>query len=200
MTASPSPEDSQPRSMCYRCHKAAVVCICDSVQKVQNRTPITVLQHPRERFHAIGTARIARLGLANVSVESCTPWDRSSLAGEQIPRGAALLYPGPTARSLDTVAPPRALVVIDGTWFHAKKIYDAFGVLRSLPAVTLPARESQYRIRREPRRGYLSTIEAIVSALRIVEPETKGLDGLLDAFAGMIDRQIEYWPRNSLRS
>ena len=37
-------------------------------------------------------------------------------------------------------------------------------------------------------------LEAIVDALRILEPETAGLDGLLEAFATMIDRQAAYLP------
>ena len=43
------------RRVCYRCHKAAIVCVCDGVERVLNRTGIVILQHPRERFHPIGT-------------------------------------------------------------------------------------------------------------------------------------------------
>ncbi|HHH10935.1 MAG TPA: DTW domain-containing protein, partial [Sorangium sp.] len=56
-------EKTLARPFCYRCHKPAVTCICARVKRVDNRTKIWLLQHPRERFHPIGTARIARLGL-----------------------------------------------------------------------------------------------------------------------------------------
>ncbi len=171
-----------------------MVCICATVRCVDNRTAVTVLQHPRERFHAIGTARIARLGLKRVRIETCAPWENNETLLEVIPPDAALLYPVPGAESMTALEPaamPRHLVVLDGTWFHAKKIYDCSERLRRLRAVTLPDLRSDYRIRREPRSGYVSTIEAIVAALRIAEPDTEGLGGLLTAFGQMIDRQLE---------
>ncbi len=187
----------EPRRFCYRCHKAATTCICGVIRPVSNRTGITILQHPRERFHSIGTARIARLGLENLRMEECVPWRPDPAPLARIPPDAALLYPSPSAQRLDRIAPhehPRHLVIIDGTWFHAKSIYRANPGLRSMRTVAIvPARPSSYRIRREPQVGYLATIEAIVASLKILEPDTVGLDGLIDVFNEMIDRQLEFF-------
>jgi len=193
-TPQPTSGDSRPRRECYRCFKPQVACICASIEPVANQTGIIILQHPRERFHAIGTARIARLGLVRVRVEPCAPWvDGARL---QLPPRTALLYPAAGARELTTVPVeerPRHLVILDGTWFHAKKIYDAHQWLRDLPSVSLaPSQPSRYRIRPEPNRRYVATVEAIVLALRIIEPHTRGLDGLLRSFAAMVDRQAAY--------
>ena len=49
---------------CYECHKPRGLCVCGNIPRVDNRTSILVLQHPRERLHPIGTARFVRLGLA----------------------------------------------------------------------------------------------------------------------------------------
>ena len=189
---------AEARASCYRCFKPRVACICSAIRRVDNCTTVTILQHPRERFHALGTVRIARLGLARAHVEWCAPWEDAGAIRDRLPAGAALLYPAPGARDLAQVPAaehPRHLVVIDGTWFLAKKIYDAHAWLRALPHVSLtPSRPSGYRIRREPQAHCLATLEAIVDALRILEPETAGLDGLLDAFATMIDRQAAYLP------
>jgi DTW domain-containing protein YfiP len=88
--------------------------------------------------------------------------------------------------------------VLDGTWFLAKKIYDAHCWLHDLPHVALtPSEPSAYRIRRQPRDGYVATLEAIVCALRILEPETPGIDRLREAFATMIARQSAYVPERS---
>ncbi len=186
------------RATCYRCFKPQVACICASVQQVANRTGIIILQHPRERFHAVGTVRIARLGLANVRVELCTPRTVGGALRAQLPAQTALLYPGAGARDLATLPvaeQPRHLIVLDGTWFHAKKIYDAQAWLHELPHVCLrPTAPSGYRIRREPKAGYVATLEAIVLALRILEPQTPGLAGLLRSFAAMIDWQAAYTP------
>ncbi len=190
------PAPLEPRPFCYRCHKAAVTCICGDVRLVENRTAITVLQHPHERFHSIGSVRIARLGLGRFRVEECAPWRPNHAAVAAIPAGAALLYPAPGAEPLASISNaerPDHLVILDGTWFQAKKIYDAHPGLQRMRTVSIePSRPSSYRIRREPKQGYLSTIEAIAEALRLLEPTTDGIDWLLDAFRSMIDRQLEY--------
>jgi DTW domain-containing protein YfiP len=194
-------QESDPREarpVCYRCFKPRVTCICALIKTVANRTGIIILQHPRERTHAIGTARIARLGLAKVRLLPFSPWADGEPIRSQIPEDSALLYPAPGAgdlAGLPVAQRPRNLVIIDGTWFHAKKIYEAHLWLSDLPCVSLtPSEPSRYRIRREPRSRYVATLEAIVSALRILEPQTRGLDGLLRCFHTMIDRQAVYTP------
>lgn len=186
-----------PRPVCYLCFKPQVACICGTIERVANQTGIIILQHPRERFHAIGTVRIARLALENVRVEACSQWVDSSAIRAQLPERTALLYPTIGARDLATLPveeQPRHLVILDGTWFHAKKIYDAHHWLHALPQVRLtPSEPSRYRIRPEPRKSYVATLEAIVYALRIIEP-TPGLDGLLRSFAAMINWQAAYTP------
>jgi DTW domain-containing protein YfiP len=188
-----SAEAPRHRAQCYRCFKAAATCICDSVTRVANRTGILVLQHPRERLHAIGTVRFARLGLSNVRVRTCVPGTDASLP---LPPRTALLYPALGARDLATLPhgeQPRHLVILDGTWTHARKMYATQTWLHELPQVCLtPAEPSRYRLRREPRADYVATLEAIVAALRILEPDTDGLDALLASFAAMIDRQATF--------
>lgn len=181
------------RAQCYRCFKAAATCICASVTRVANRTGILVLQHPRERLHAIGTVRFARLGLSNVRVRSCAPGTDASIP---LPLRTALLYPAPGAPDLATLPrseQPQHLVILDGTWTHARKMYATQSWLHELPQVCLtPAEPSRYRLRREPRPDYVATLEAIVAALRILEPGIDGLDALLASFAAMIDRQAAF--------
>lgn len=186
-------EQPRYRAQCYRCFKAAATCVCASIERVANQTGILVLQHPRERLHAIGTVRFARLGLSNVRVRTCVPGTDASMP---LPPRTALLYPAPGAPDLATLPRsehPRHLVILDGTWTHARKMYATQTWLHELPQVCLtPAEPSRYRLRREPRADYVATLEAIVAALRILEPETYGLDALLRSFAAMIDRQSAY--------
>ena len=185
------------RLRCWTCYKPQTLCLCDRVPRVRNRTRITLLQHPRERFHAIGTARLARLGLTNLHFEiPRAPVTRSLAISLDLPPQTGLLFPGPEAQDLGALTAaerPRGLVVLDGTWGQAGKLYRANPSLERLPRYALtPARPSRYRIRRAPRAHFISTIEAIVEALRILEPETSGLDGLLLAFDQMIDEQAAF--------
>lgn len=113
----------------------------------------------------------------------------------ELPEGAALLFPGPGARDLETIPRselPRALVVLDGTWHQARSLYRDLPALHSLPKLAFdPVQPSRYRLRKEPSADYVSTVEAVVQALEFIEPETEGLGQLLRAFTGMIDLQIE---------
>jgi DTW domain-containing protein YfiP len=186
---------SPVRSTCYRCFRPSDFCLCGVIPRVENRTPVLIVQHPRERTHPFGTAKLAALGLERsmllVDHAGCLRRDPSALGSLE---GAALLYPHPDARDVTTLSAaerPRKLVVIDGTWHHARTLYRDIGVLRALPHLTLPhGLLSDFRIRKQPAPHCLSTIEAIVFALRSLEPETLGLDALLDSFRSMQDRQL----------
>jgi len=155
-----------------------------------------VLQHPRERHHPIGTARLLRLGLSSVRVHVLDLISRGGTSAPvALPEGAGLLYPSPDARDLATLDAedrPRHLVVLDGTWSHAHQIYRDNPWISSLPCYRLaPGETSRYRIRAEPRPECLSTVESVVGALRCLQPDLAGTDGLLTAFDAMIDAQIE---------
>ncbi len=183
-----------PRPVCHRCHKPQVLCICDRITRVQNRTAVWIIQHHRERFHPIGTARIARLGLENIQLRVC--FGPTAEPPSDLPAGAALLYPGGEPQPLQSLPPgrrPQALVLIDGTWSHAHCIHRDNLWLQRLPHYQLAQPGSgRYRIRRAPEPGYLSTIEAIVQALSFLEPDTAGLSGLVDVFDSMIDDQLGF--------
>jgi hypothetical protein len=145
---------------------------------------------------------LASLGLSQVRVEIA--WNaglRETQAPAWLPPGAALLYPGPNARDLHQLTPserPAHLVVIDGTWHTAHTLYREKTWLQQLPHYQFsPATPSRYRLRREPHRDFVSTIEAIVEALRVLEPETLGLDHLLQAFDSMIDAQLAHVERRA---
>lgn len=183
------------RATCYRCRRPARSCLCGAIPRVDNQTEIAVLQHPRERQHPFGTARLAELGLSRVEVivdHVGRVRKNPELLGAL--EGTALLYPSPAARDVTTLEPherPTRLLVIDGTWHHARTLYRDVPGLHALPHLTLPSHaRSAFAIRRQPREYCLSTIEAIVLALRSLEPETRGLDDLIGAFMTMQREQL----------
>ncbi len=186
------------RLVCYRCHKPQALCVCGDIPQVMNQTPIIILQHPRERFHPIGTVRFAELGLARAELIVRDPETSRQLEARvaAAPERFGLLFPAPSAQALSALSPgerPKNLLVLDGTWSQAKGLYRQERWLQALPHYFLtPAQESIYRIRSEPTEQSVSTLEAIIQALEILEPELQGLPALLSAFERMIDRQIEY--------
>lgn len=177
-----------------------MVCICNTVQPINNKTLIHILQHPSERNHPIGTVRFAMLGLKQVKLDITYPgWDGSldlsSNASVANIQNAGLLYPSKNAMDLTTLSPekkPETLIVLDGTWFMANKLYKENPWLQEIPHYTFtPAAPSRYRIRQEPSDHCISTVEAIVEALRLLEPQTD-CSPLLRAFDAMIDRQVAF--------
>lgn len=194
---------TEPRPVCYACFRPAAVCYCDHTSRLRNRTHVTVVQHPREQFHPLGTARIVARCLENVELLVAHPgWARGSVA-ELFPAGAALLYPGSGARDLADIPEserPRALVVLDGTWHHARTLYRDHAVLRQLPLVSfVPSRPTEYRVRREPKAEYVSTVEAVATALELLEPGLGGRD-LLPPFRRMIDLHLAATERSARKS
>jgi DTW domain-containing protein YfiP len=157
-----------------------------------------ILQHPRESSVPINTARLAELGLPNaelhVGVEfGASPRLREILQDRTAP--PILLYPGEGARSLESEPPegPVTLIVLDGTWWQARKLFRTNPALSELPRYALnPAAPSRYRIRREPADHCVSTIEAIVEALGHLERDTPGLAGLLAPFDAMVEHQLRF--------
>lgn len=182
------------RPTCYRCLRPQRCCLCARVRPVDNRTPVVVIQHPREQRHPFGTVRLARLGLRRVEVHVASRNAHGlTRCPPCAPPGAVLLYPDPHATPIDRVLPrPAALVVVDGTWSTAHKLVRDNAWLAALPTVALaPARPGRYRIRQAPRPAVqLSTLEAIAMALRALEPDNPTLDGLLAAFDDMVEHQL----------
>ncbi|HWA75940.1 MAG TPA: tRNA-uridine aminocarboxypropyltransferase [Polyangiaceae bacterium] len=189
------PATPETRAHCYRCDKPRLACLCDRIPRIENRTPIVIVQHRRESRHPLGTVRIADLGLSERKILVVPPHARSdSTLPSWLPAGAGLLYPSAGASDLATLpaeARPSALVVIDGTWHQARALFRDHAWLRELPRYRLaPSEPSRYRIRREPAAHCISTIEAIVQALALLEPELAGTERLISAFDGLIDDQL----------
>lgn len=188
-------EPTDPRQICQRCLRPRGRCVCrhlEGLSPVQTRTEVVVVQHPRERFHPLGTAPLVHQGLANARLE--VAWDLC--AEVAVSPGTGLLYPGPDARPLEGLPPeerPPALILLDGTWPQARKLYKRNGWLARLPAFRLtPAAPGRYRIRGEPDDHALSTVEAAIQALCLLEPEAcSDLEQLMAAFDRMIDQQVQ---------
>jgi len=165
---------------------------------MNTRTRVVILQHPRESDVAINTARLVELQLASAELHVAVKLDdapvlRDRLHDPQAP--AILLYPGDDARDLATAPPegPVTLVVLDGTWWQAKKLFRQNPELAELPRYRLsPSAPSRYRIRREPALHCISTIEAIGEALALLEPDGFDREALLRPFDAMVEHQLHY--------
>lgn len=153
-----------------------------------------ILQHPDEARHPLNTARLAALGLQRAElwvgetfpdlVEMIASADRVFLLfpakGEHLGRTI----------SIDSEPGATLLIVPDGTWRKARKLLHTNPVLNALPRLSLSGGEpSEYRIRKAPAPASISTIEAIVRALSVLEPGGD-FQPLLQPFRALVEQQI----------
>ena len=182
------------RPQCSRCLRPTAHCLCALIPNLDSRTRVLLLQHPSEVNHALNTARLAALGLNNAQLVVGEVFD--DLQALLNPPGyqARLLFPADDAQPLQAYAPgaqPLLLVVPDGTWRKARKLLHLNPLLAALPRVTLAeAAVSRYRLRKAPGPGALSTVEAIVQALQVLEAPVS-FEPLLKPFDALIEGQIE---------
>ena len=180
------------RATCPTCRRPEVVCYCAHVQKLETKTRVVILQHPRERDVPINTARIAALCLPNAELHVGVRWDDPAVLQDP-ERPAALLYPGPGAIDVEAHPPkgPITLVVVDGTWWQAKKLVRSNPKIAALPRYAFrPDAPSNYRIRKEPDQDYVSTIEALAHVLGVLEG--RSFASMMAPFEAMVDKQIAY--------
>ncbi|OAE11342.1 DTW domain-containing protein [Pseudomonas simiae] len=181
------------RPQCFRCLRPITHCLCPLIPSLDSRTRVLLLQHPSEVNHALNTARLAALGLNNAQLVVGEVFD--DLATLLNPPGyqARLLFPADDAQPLQPYTPddPALLLVVpDGTWRKARKLLHLNPLLAALPRVTLVGDSvSRYRLRKAPGPGALSTVEAIVQALQVLEAPTS-FEPLLKPFDALIEGQI----------
>jgi DTW domain-containing protein YfiP len=171
------------------------VCYCHALPRLDTATRVVILQHPRERDVPIGTARMASLCLPRAELRVGVHWTGELLAGAigDPARPPILLYPGPGARDIlrDPPRGPVTLIVVDGTWSQARTVVRDNPVLQALPRYAFATPElSHYRIRREPRAEYVSTIEALMHVLGALEGDPARFRSLLDPLRAMVDAQL----------
>ncbi len=178
------------RSICTQCKRPLKVCYCHTIQHVDNRWPIHILQHPAESKHAIGTARIASLSLNQCQLQVGENFDDDALNVLQ----PLLVYPGEHSQNLEelNLLEPQPLLFIDASWRKSRRMLLESPALMQLPKVSFqPEMVSRYRIRKEPDQYALSTLEAIVYALSVLEGNADRYLPLLDSMDWMIEKQIE---------
>jgi DTW domain-containing protein YfiP len=192
-----STPDLVPRAVCGACGRPERVCLCAHVTRVTSRTKVIVLQHPREADVPIGTVRLLELGLDGLERHVGVTFGEDHPVRRSIAEAAdppVLLFPGPSAKDLGRDPPqtPVTLVAIDGTWWQAQKLLRKNPFLAALPRYSLaPEVPSRYRIRREPAAHCVSTIEAIVHALSVLEGRAD-FAPLLGPFDALVEHQLAF--------
>ena len=170
-----------PRAVCPRCERPASTCLCATLPApLAVSIELLILQHPAEAGHAKNTAAFLTLGLSPAARllrgEAFDP----ALAAP----GTALLYPGEGEPA--TLADVKRLVLLDGSWRQSRRLLAANPWLATLPRLNLPEQPGRYTLRRAQRPGQLSTFEAGLHALTLLEGGPERFAPLWAAFDAFV--------------
>jgi DTW domain-containing protein YfiP len=202
---------------CPHCRKPMPLCVCEDVKPIESRLALLILQHPQEQDRALGTARLTAMHFEGAVLKIGLSWPSLSKAlGRSVadPSRWAVLYLGSAkAADLDTTEEVVAInrkgeiaenqrailrgiegvVLLDGTWSQAKALWwrNAW-MLKCQRLILGPIHPSRYgKLRREPRRDGLSTIEAAALVLAYLEKRPDIADTLNASFARMLEKYRE---------
>ena len=193
---------------CSNCWKEVSLCICKTIQSFQTHSRILVLQHPQEAKNPLGTARLTSLTLKNSVHRVGLSWRSLSAAlGEEAEsKDWAVLFLGALkdtpkvsdkpfqilTRKGTQVSPNeiKGIVILDGNWKQSKTLWWRNPWLLKLKRVVLnPTEPSMYgEVRKQPRKGCLSTIEAVAETLNHMGEKPEISKRLRSLFARHLDQ------------
>src|SRR6266849_4091510 len=199
-----------------RAGKPAVPSGCDTVVPFDNRIEVLILQHPQEQDHTLGTACLTGRHFRHASLKVGLSWPSLTkvLGRPADPHRWAVLYLGSAKAA--ALAPGREVVVLnrkgepepnqdallrdiegvvllDGNWSQAKALWwrNAW-MLKCRRVILGPPRPSRYgKLRREPRRDGLSTIEAAAMLVSRLEGRPEIEAALTASFERLLARYRE---------
>jgi len=214
----------EPKPDCPRCGKPAALCVCEGIAPLDNRVEVVILQHPQEQDKSLGTARLTVLHLKRAVLKVGLSWpnlgkllgrpvdaqrwavvylgsvkpaqiapDREIIAVNR--KGEALPHQDTVLRELEGV------ILLDGTWSQAKALWwrNAW-MLKCRRLVLNPKRPSGYgRVRREPRRDALSTLESAALVLSRLEKKPEIETALTASFEKLLTRYRQAKQAGSVR-
>jgi tRNA-uridine aminocarboxypropyltransferase len=130
----------------------------------------TLLTHFKELKKPSNTGRLV-LEVLGSDAEQLR-WDRlippEGLLREIEAGGVALVYPGGADETGGDLTGIRHVILIDGTWHEARKVYQRSPYLRKVRRICLkPAEKSVYNLRKNQKESGLCTAECVIEILRI---------------------------------
>ena len=188
--------DFNYKQLCKSCGLLNIVCICDKIEKISLKNKVSVIIPHVESNKSSNTGGLVKSVLSNSEVfirgeknKLFNPDDVLLNEYQNI-----ILYTGGRELTHDYIKSfdkPINLIVPDGTWTTAPRIVVREEKFYKIPKVSLfSPPKSQYKIRKHPNPYYISTFEAIIYSLEIIENNSELKDKLLYYFLMKIDNLL----------
>jgi DTW domain-containing protein YfiP len=176
--------------------------VCDRIALFPTTRRVLILQHPQERDALLGSAQLLTASLPKAQIVVGLSWRNLGHAlgePEVDPKRWAVLFPDTespgdqvTSRGSRTVNPSalEGVIALDGTWSKAKTLWWRNPWLNKMNRMTLkPQKPSIYgRLRAEPRREFVSTLESVSAALTLCGEPPEIEAGLARVFRTLVQR------------
>ncbi|MBZ9559532.1 MULTISPECIES: DTW domain-containing protein [Modicisalibacter] len=185
---------------CDTCRLPALNCLCPYRVSAGSRTRVWLLTHPLEHYKPTNTGRLIGHVLPTTEVFTWyrTEPDERLLALLDDPRFAPfVVFPDDQPDYAERVVGPEAvvavgeqgripvLILLDGTWRQARRIFRKSPYLAALPVLPLHTqRHTRYHLRKPASASHLCTAEVAAELLRQVGDTAAAdvLDDYFDAF------------------
>ncbi len=197
------------RNYCWKCFRAKAACLCQLVKPFNSPFELLILMHPKEwKREKVGTGRLAHLSIKNSSILMGINFNDDLQLQEYLNNDdyyPMVLYPGheslnisdPLINSFPWEGKKLLLIVIDGTWCHAKKMMRESTILHNLPRLSFDANiRSQFSIKTQPDAMAISTIESIYQVMenwdnKNISPISSDYQNLMKVLQGLVQFQLE---------
>ncbi len=193
---------------CYRCFRPLKSCYCKYIKPFDPGAKFIILMHPKEAYkQKTGTGRLTHLSLIDSEILIGINFTNNERLNELISDDKyfpVLLYPDEnawTAKSLAENSPVVSgkkllIIVVDATWFFAKKMVKLSENLHELPKISFRSGyRSQFTFKQQPAEECLSTIESCYYLIKELQAAGIGTDAnpesLMEVFKRMVDFQLE---------
>ncbi|MGS0727397.1 tRNA-uridine aminocarboxypropyltransferase [Shewanella sp. 0m-11] len=187
------------RPTCPNCHYPLNACLCASIQTMQVKPELIILQDPSEVGHAKNSVRLLELVITNTQVVVGENPDDFAGVREQLAqsnRPIYLVYPSDNSVSANEtqVEQDAILLFLDGTWRKAYKLLQLNPWLQAYPALHLDLDSaSNYTIRKASRSDSLSTLEAAAMMLKAIDQQ-QDVTPLTHALSAMVEQRLASMP------
>lgn len=178
--------------------------MCAYIKPFSTYTKFVILMHPKElKKVKNNTGRFTHLSLKNSHLFVGIDFSNHEKINDIITtHNSYILFPSENALNLSHTRPEDvagknlAIFLIDSTWSCAKKMFEQSKNLQTLQHVSFTtSKESQYEIKEQPNKRYLSTIESTLVVLeelnkhKIEETQKENLNIFLNPFLEMVAYQ-----------
>lgn len=204
-----------PRVLCDKCARPESACICQFFIATPNTTPVVILRHPKESLHAKNTTPLLEHSLSQCMVIEGEEFSDNDILNQLLTddkKHCLLLYPSDQAIELavyakqpqdsqlpqscketSTASKQTVLILLDATWKKAYRMYMLSKNLQAIAHVALPENiQGEYAIRKTQKPNALSTFEAAVHALTIIEGCESRYKKLRESFIRFNQHQLSY--------